>query len=212
MNTDPLERFRLDGRLALVTGASSGLGTHFARLLARCGARVAVAARRTDKLQALVEQIGAAGGHARAVALDVADAASVRRAFDTIADWGCVDVLVNNAGITVTKPLLQQTEQDWDSVIDTNLKGCWLVATEAARRMIAAGCGGCIVNVASILGERVAGGVAPGDEGDGTRAGAARHPRQCAAAGLRRHRPQPGFPRRRGREEAEGACTQPQLL
>ncbi len=68
---------------------------------------------------------------------------------------------MNNAGITVTRPLLEQTEDDWDQVMTTNLKGCWLVATEAARRMVAAGRGGAIVNVASILGERVAGGVAP---------------------------------------------------
>ncbi|MCX8004077.1 MAG: SDR family NAD(P)-dependent oxidoreductase [Burkholderiaceae bacterium] len=161
MSQGVLDIFRLDGKLALVTGASSGLGVHFAEVLAGAGARVVVAARHSDKLQATVERIGAAGGQARAVALDVADAASVGRGFDAFADWGCVDVLINNAGVTVTKPLLQQTEQDWDSVIDTNLKGCWLVATEAARRMVAAGRGGCIVNVASILGERVAGGVAP---------------------------------------------------
>jgi NAD(P)-dependent dehydrogenase (short-subunit alcohol dehydrogenase family) len=74
---------------------------------------------------------------------------------------GCPDVLVNNAGVTITKPLLQQTEEDWDKVIDTNLKGGWLVAQEAARRMVAAGKGGSLINVASILGERVAGGVAP---------------------------------------------------
>lgn len=161
MNTNPLDRFRLDGRTALVTGASGGLGAHFAQLLARCGARVALAARRTDKLQSLVDQIGAAGGSARSVALDVADAGSVKRCFDELSQWGTPDLIVNNAGVTVTKPVLQQTEADWDAVVDTNLKGCWLVATEAARRMVAAGTGGCIVNVASILGERVAGGVAP---------------------------------------------------
>lgn len=160
-DTDPLARFRLDGQLALVTGASSGLGAHFAGLLARCGARVAVAARRAERLQSLVDQIGAAGGAARALTLDVADPASVSRCFDELAEWGVPDVVVNNAGITVTKPLLQQTVADWDTVIDTNLKGCWLVATEAARRMVDAARGGCIVNVASILGERVAGGVAP---------------------------------------------------
>ena len=123
MNADALNQFRLDGRVVLVTGASSGLGTHFAQLLASVGARVAVAARRADKLQAVVDGITAAGGQAR--------------------------------------PLLEQTEEDFDQVLDTNLKGNWLVATEAARRMVAAGQGGSIVNVASILGERVAGGVAP---------------------------------------------------
>ena len=159
--SEALSRFRLDGRIVLVTGASSGLGAHFAHLLAGVGARVAVAARRADKLQALVDSITAAGGEARALSLDVTDSASVHRCFDELASWGAPDVLVNNAGITVTRPLLEQTEDDFDRVIETNLKGCWLVATEAARRMVAAGRGGSIVNIASILGERVAGGVAP---------------------------------------------------
>ena len=161
MNADALNQFRLDGRVVLVTGASSGLGTHFAQLLASVGARVAVAARRADKLQAVVDGIAAAGGQARALSLDVSDAASVRACFDALASWGAPDVVINNAGVTVTRPLLEQTEADFDQVLDTNLKGCWLVATEAARRMVAAGQGGSIVNVASILGERVAGGVAP---------------------------------------------------
>lgn len=159
--SDVLNRFRLDGRIVLVTGATSGLGTHFAHLLARVGARVAVAARRADKLQALVDSIATTGGEARAISLDVTDSVSVRNCFDELASWGAPDVVVNNAGITVTRPLLEQTEEDFDSVIETNLKGCWLVATEAARRMVAVGRGGSIVNIASILGERVAGGVAP---------------------------------------------------
>ncbi|SEA37357.1 MULTISPECIES: SDR family NAD(P)-dependent oxidoreductase [Acidovorax] len=156
-----IDRFRLDGRVVLVTGASSGLGTHFAQLLASVGARVAVAARRADKLQTVVDAIVQAGGQARALALDVTDPASVRACFDALASWGAPDVVINNAGVTVTRPLLEQTPEDFDQVLDTNLKGCWLVATEAARRMVAAGQGGSIVNVASILGERVAGGVAP---------------------------------------------------
>jgi NAD(P)-dependent dehydrogenase (short-subunit alcohol dehydrogenase family) len=85
----------------------------------------------------------------------------VVRCFDELASWGAPDVVVNNAGITATRSLLEQTEDDFDSVIATNLKGSWLVTTEAARRMVTAGSGGCIVNIASILGERVAGGVAP---------------------------------------------------
>jgi NAD(P)-dependent dehydrogenase (short-subunit alcohol dehydrogenase family) len=161
MTANLLDRFRLDGRVVLVTGASSGLGAHFAALLAQAGASVALAARRTDKLQPFVDGIARTGGRARALAMDVTDAAGVARGLDELASWGPPDVVVNNAGVTVTKPLLQQTEADYDAVIDTNLKGCWLVATEAARRMVAAARGGCIVNVASILGERVAGGVAP---------------------------------------------------
>lgn len=156
-----IDRFRLDGHIVLITGASSGLGNHFAQLLASAGARVAVAARSADKLQTLVESITAAGGEARALALDVTDSTSVRNCFDALASWGVPDAVVNNAGITVTRPLLEQTEEDFDNVIGTNLKGCWLVATEAARRMVAAGRGGSIVNIASILGERVASSVAP---------------------------------------------------
>lgn len=159
--SDALTPFRLDGRVVLVTGASSGLGQHFARLLASVGARIAVAARRADKLQGVVDDIAAAGGEARAFTLDVTDAASVRACLDAVGAWGVPDVVINNAGVTVTRPLLEQTEEDFDQVLDTNLKGCWLVATEAARRMVVAGKGGAIVNVASILGERVAGGVAP---------------------------------------------------
>ena len=161
MNGTFLQKFRLDGQLALVTGASSGLGQHFAQVLAQAGARVALAARRVDKLQSLVEDIQRSGGEAMAVALDVGDAASVRACFDALAPFGVPGIVVNNAGVTVTKAALEQTEDDYDQVLDTNLKGCWLVATEAARRMVAAGQGGSIVNVASILGQRVAGGVAP---------------------------------------------------
>jgi NAD(P)-dependent dehydrogenase (short-subunit alcohol dehydrogenase family) len=156
-----LDTFRLEGKTALVTGASSGLGAHFARVLASAGARVAVAARRVDKMQSLVDEIRQAGGQARALALDVTAADSVTACFDALADWGAPDVVVNNAGITVTKPALAQSVADFDIVLETNLKGNWLVATEAARRMVAADRGGSIVNIASILGERVAGGVAP---------------------------------------------------
>ena len=157
--TNPLS---LDGRLALVTGASSGLGKHFARTLAGAGATVAVAARRADRLADCVSEIESADGTAFAVPLDVTDAASVRACFDAIeARQGTPDILVNNAGAAVSRPLLEQSEDDWDSVVDTNLKGAWLVAQEGARRLVAAARPGAIVNIASITGERVAGGVAP---------------------------------------------------
>ena len=157
-----LERFGLKGRRALVTGASSGLGRHFALSLAQAGAAVIVAARSVDKLAETVAEIKAAGGDASAVRLDVTDLASVKSGFDQIeAAGGVADVIVNNAGLAVSRPLLEQTEADWDTVIDTNLKGAWLVAQEAARRLVAAKRPGSIINIASITGERVAGGVAP---------------------------------------------------
>lgn len=160
--SDPFTMFRLDGKVALVTGASSGLGLHFARVLARAGASVVLAARRGERVAQLAADLAAAGARATAVALDVTSVASVGACFDELAvTAGVPDVVVNNAGMTVTKPLLAMDEADWDQVMDTNLKGSWLVATEAARRLVNAGKPGCVVNVASILGERVAGGVAP---------------------------------------------------
>ena len=154
--------FSLQGRVALVTGASSGLGRHFASTLARAGAAVAVTARRVELLQEVVGAIEAAGGQALAVRMDVTDAQSVAQAFTRIAEWRATpDLVVNNAGAAISRPLLEQAEADWDAVVDTNLKGAWLVAQEAARRLVAQGLPGAIVNIASITGERVAGGVAP---------------------------------------------------
>lgn len=153
-----MQSLRLDGRRALVTGASSGFGAHFAQLLSEAGAEVVLAARRIDKLQSLQDSLNANGGKASAVPLDVSSKGSVKACFDQA---GVCDIVINNAGITVTRALLDQTEEDWDSVIDTNLKGCFLVATEAARRLREAARPGSIVNVASVLGERVAAGVAP---------------------------------------------------
>ena len=162
MTASMTERFSLKGRVVLITGAATGLGQHFAEVLASAGARVAVAARRADKLAATVEHIRASGGEAVALTLDVTQFSSVKACLDALnAEWGAPDVVINNAGVTVTRSLLEQTEEDWDQIMATNLKGAWLVATEAARRMVAADKGGAIVNVASILGERVAGGVAP---------------------------------------------------
>ena len=155
-------RTDLTGRLALVTGASSGLGRHFAATLAAAGAHVLLAARRLDRLEADVAALTAAGGRAGAVEMDVSDGTSVARAFDRIETaWGVPDIVVNNAGVAVSRPALAQDEAAWDQVVDTNLKGAWLVATEAARRLVAAKRGGSLVNVASILGERVGKAVAP---------------------------------------------------
>lgn len=154
--------FRLDGRCALVTGASSGLGRHFAGTLAEAGATVIVAARRAERLQELVGELRERGRQALALTMDVSDGASVRAGFDALAGQGlCADLIVNNAGVAVSRPLLEQSEADYDSVVQTNLKGAWLVAQEGARRMVDAKRDGSIVNMASITGERVAGGVAP---------------------------------------------------
>ena len=154
--------FDLDGKVAIVTGASSGLGRHFALTLARAGAKVAVAARRLDRLEKLVGEIEAFDGRAAALALDVTDAASVRgavRAAET--ELGAITVLVNNAGVAGAKPALELDEADWDRVMDTNLKGAWLVAQEVARHMVRLGHGGSIINIASVLGFRGSAGLAP---------------------------------------------------
>ncbi len=144
----------LAGRAAFVTGASSGFGAHFARILARSGARVVVGARRVAALDRLVAEINAEGGDARAVALDVRDLSSVRAAVQAA---GPIDILVNNAGVGVTKPVLDQTSEDWSFVVDTNLRGAFFVAQEVARKMRERGAGGSIVNIASILGLRQGG-------------------------------------------------------
>ena len=146
----------LAGKTALVTGANGGLGSHFARTLAQAGASVAVAARRVESLAEVTQAIAQAGGKAAPVALDVTSPASVAEAFDgAAAALGPVTVVVNNAGIAITKPLLEHTEEDWQQVIEVNLNGAWRVAQAAARHMVKHGRGGSIVNIASILGLRV---------------------------------------------------------
>jgi NAD(P)-dependent dehydrogenase (short-subunit alcohol dehydrogenase family) len=151
----------LEGRSALITGASSGLGRAFADMLARAGAAVALAARRRDSLEEARQQIEAAGGRAIAVAMDVTNAGSVAAAVDDAAQWqGRLDILINNAGVTLTKPFLELSEAEWDQQVDTNLKGAFLVAQAAAKIMRQQASGGAIVNIASILGLRVAGQVA----------------------------------------------------
>ena len=148
---------RLDGRVALVTGANGGLGAHFAETLARAGAKVALCARRIDTLADVATRIRESGAAAHEVALDVTRRDSVVGAFeDASRVLGPVTVVVNNAGIAVTKPLLDHTEEDWEQVIGVNLTGAWRVAQEAARHMVKNATGGSLINIASILGLRVA--------------------------------------------------------
>jgi NAD(P)-dependent dehydrogenase (short-subunit alcohol dehydrogenase family) len=148
--------FDVSGKVALVTGASSGLGAHFATVLADRGARVVAAARRLDRLESLVTEIRSRGGEALAVALDVTNDDSIKAAFDAAEKaFGIVDIVSNNAGVADSKMAVDIDEKSWDFVLDTNLKGVWLVAREAGIRLIAAGQPGSIVNTASILGLRV---------------------------------------------------------
>jgi NAD(P)-dependent dehydrogenase (short-subunit alcohol dehydrogenase family) len=153
--------FRLDNKTALITGASGGIGKHCAFLLAAAGAKVAIASRRVPQLQSIVDEITKLGGHAKAFELDVTNQKSVLKCFDQVLEWSTPTIIINNAGVSTNGKLLEQSEEDWDQVIDTNLKGSWLIATEASRRLIATGNSGSIINIASILGERVIGGAAP---------------------------------------------------
>ena len=153
-----MKPFDLSGKTALVTGASSGLGEHFARCLGAAGASVVLAARRAERLTALQAELAGKGIAASAVALDVTSADSIAAALEAA---GPVDIVVNNAGISIVKPALDMPEQDWDSVVNTNLRGAWLVAQGAAKRWVAAKKPGVIVNIASILGLRTIGQVAP---------------------------------------------------
>jgi len=145
----------LAGKKALVTGASGGLGLHFARLLARHQAHVVLAARNRDALDKAVDSIKAEGGRADAVVLDVTNGENVAEVFADAP--GGFEIVVANAGISSIAAAIEQSEADFDAVVDTNLKGIFLVAQAAARRMRDQGDGGSIVNIASILGLRVAG-------------------------------------------------------
>ena len=150
------------GKVALVTGASSGLGRRFATVLAEQGVAVGLAARRVDALESLANEIRARGGKAFAVKLDVAEEQS---AIDAVAAvekaLGSIDILVNNSGVSIVKPALEQTAQDWDDVMNVNLRGVFLMAREVGRRMRDCGKGGNIINIASILGKRQIAGVTP---------------------------------------------------
>ena len=145
--------FSLTGQTAMVTGASSGLGAHFAAVLARAGAKVALAARRTDRLEALATKIKAAGGTAHAVALDVTDPASIAAGFGAAESaLGPITILINNAGVPSQSSFLQVSGKEWRDTLAVNLDGVFAVGQEAARRMAKAGTGGSIINIASILG------------------------------------------------------------
>src|SRR3979490_161586 len=145
--------FSLDGQHVIITGGSSGLGRFFAVFLAARGARVTVAARRVEALAKTVNDIEAANGRAQSVVMDVTAAASIESALDGAEGrFGPIDIVVNNAGVTATRPAFDQDETDWDKVVDTNLKGVWLVAQAAGRRMVAHKLKGSIINIASILG------------------------------------------------------------
>src|SRR5208282_1263519 len=145
--------FDLAGKVALVTGASSGLGERFAEVLAANGAAVALVARRADRLQAVKSRVEKSGGRAVAIEADVRDLKAMRGAFDaTEKAFGTVTILVNNAGVVHSGRAVELAEEDWRRVLATNLDAVFFWAQEGARRMLAAGTGGAIVNIASVLG------------------------------------------------------------
>ncbi|HLO95928.1 MAG TPA: SDR family oxidoreductase [Burkholderiaceae bacterium] len=154
----------LEGRVALVTGASSGLGAQFARTLARAGAGVVLAGRRIERLKDLRAEIEGAGGDAHVVALDVTDLDSIKAAVaHAETEMGTIDILVNNSGVSTTQKLTDVTVNDYDFVMDTNVRGAFFVAQEVGKRMLARArgaapgtfTGGRIVNIASMAGLRV---------------------------------------------------------
>jgi len=156
-------KFDLSGKRIVITGASSGLGEHFARVLSNAGANLGLIARREEKLNSLASELKSETGRRVAIAsCDVLDASAINRAMGDLHDeLGGIDVLINNAGVSRQAPALEQTLEDWDTVLNTNLRGAWLTAITAAKLMVADGIAGNIVNIASILGLRVANQVAP---------------------------------------------------
>jgi len=152
----------LAGKTALITGASGGLGKHFASVLVANGVRVALAARRKAQLEQVAAELGGGDRQLVPIELDVTQAASVTGAIEaTVRALGGVDILINNSGVSSNAPVLEQTEADWDRVLDTNLKGAFLMATEAARLARSTGRPLSIINIASILGFRQASHITP---------------------------------------------------
>src|SRR6516162_3613007 len=192
------ELFSVRNKVALVTGASSGLGARFAELLAENGASVVLVARRAERLTGLQAQIEKAGGKAIAVAADVRDRAAMAKAFDAAEEaFGTVTILVNNAGVAHAGRAVEMAEEEWRRIVSTNLDAVFFWAQEAARRMLAANSGGSIVNIASVLGfgvdrgDRLCHGESrrhPIDQGAGARTRLQGHSGQRHRAGLDRHR------------------------
>ncbi len=154
----------LSGRVALVTGASSGLGAQFAKTLAKAGAAVVLASRRVDKLKDLRAEIEAEGGDAHVVQLDVTNTASIKAAVaHAETEVGSIDILVNNSGVSTTSRVQDVTEEDYDFIFNTNTKGAFFMAQEVGKRMLARSkgtapgsfTGGRIVNIASMAGLKV---------------------------------------------------------
>ncbi|HEV8678500.1 MAG TPA: glucose 1-dehydrogenase [Stellaceae bacterium] len=153
-----LPSFDISGEVVLVTGASSGIGAHFAEVLALAGAKVALAARRADRLDELAREIEARGGQCLALACDVTQRDSIAAAIATAEEkLGKLTILVNNAGVVVSKPLFEHSEEDWDYVVDTNLKGAWLMARDFAHHLVAKRRPGRIINISSVLASRTIG-------------------------------------------------------
>ncbi|MEM7193838.1 MAG: SDR family NAD(P)-dependent oxidoreductase [Pseudomonadota bacterium] len=147
------DRFSLDGKTALITGGSSGLGAHFARVLSEAGCRVALCARRLDALEDLATELCKSGAKAIAYEMDVTDLNSVERAVAAVeSEFSSIDILVNNAGIANTQKFLEMSEQAWQDVIDVNLSAVWRVGQRVAASMVRQACSGRIINIASVLG------------------------------------------------------------
>jgi NAD(P)-dependent dehydrogenase (short-subunit alcohol dehydrogenase family) len=153
-----LQRFSLEGRIALVTGASGALGARFAHVLAEAGASVILAARRVEAMEAAIPNLPHSDRH-RAVTMDVTDAGSVTKVFEGFSEDAIPDILVNNSGVANTAPALDEPEEDWAWVIDVNLNGTRHVAVAFARRLVEQGKPGSIINIASVLGFRQGGAV-----------------------------------------------------